>query len=52
MKEDRFKESLPIIILFLIASAVFSYTIRNVWWFIGGLTLTGLVYVLSRLGER
>ena len=50
--KNRFRETLPIIILFLIGSAIFSYSTKNILWFVASLAVTTLIFVLSRLGER
>lgn len=52
MREERFKTALPLLILFLLGTAIFSYSEGNPWWLVVSIACVSVIYLLHRVGAR
>ena len=52
MREERFKTALPLLVLFLFGTAIFSYSEGNPWWLIVSVICVSVIYLLHKVGAR
>lgn len=54
MRDNRLKEAVPLVILFILIAAAFAYDSKNVWFFVaavvGSSAILGLKWFLDRGG--
>jgi hypothetical protein len=52
LEDKRLEEAIPLVIIFIIAAAIFSYTSKNIWFLILAVAGSSIILVIKGLVSR
>jgi membrane protein YdbS with pleckstrin-like domain len=49
---ERMAEAIPLIVVFLVGVAIFSYSTKNPWWVVAALVAVFVIYCIHKIGRE